>query len=70
MALAVLLNVVGIAGLILTAPTFGDGWALVQDIYSPFNVVNLLAELVLVSPAIGAYLWRERRRKRTFGSGP
>ena len=34
------------------------------EIYSPFNVVNFVAELVLISPAIGAYLWRERRRKR------
>lgn len=63
-ALAILVNVIAIAGFIMGAPTIGEGWARVQDIYSPFNVINYILELVLVSPALGAYFWRERRRKK------
>ena len=35
----------------------------VREIYSPLNVINWLLELVILSPALVAYVWRERRRK-------
>jgi hypothetical protein len=60
----VLVNIVAILGLMITADDLSHGWQRITEIYSPFNVVNFVAELVLISPAIGAYLWRERRRKR------
>ena len=62
--LAVLVNVVSILGLMMTADDLAQGWQRVTDIYNPFNVVNFIAEVVLISPAVGAYLWREHRRKR------
>lgn len=62
-ALAVLINVAAIFGLLLTAPTLGEGWSQVRDIYSPFNVVNYIAEVALFSPALIAMRWRDRRRK-------
>lgn len=35
----------------------------VADLYSPFNLINWLMEVVLISPALGAYAWLEQRRK-------
>jgi hypothetical protein len=40
---------------------FGGGMFCVQEIYSPFNVTNYGVTLVMLSPAIGAYFWREKR---------
>ena len=63
-ALAVLVNLMAIAGLFMGAESFWQGWQRVTETYSPFNVVNMIAEMVLFAPAIGAYVWRDRRRKR------
>lgn len=63
-ALAVLVNVVAIVGLFLEAGTFWGGVSSVQETYSPFNVLNWLLEVILISPAVGAYWWRERRKER------
>lgn len=63
--LIVAVNLAAIAGLMLTAASFGAGVAKVRDIYSPFNIVNWLAELIALSPALAAYWWRERRRARS-----
>jgi hypothetical protein len=62
-ALILAVNLFGIVGLFMSED--GDGQALqeVQEIYSPFNVINWLLELVILSPALVAYVWRERRRK-------
>lgn len=62
-ALAIAVNVIAVAGFFMGAHGFWDGWHQVAEIYSPFNVRNWLAEMVLLSPAIGAYAWLQRRRK-------
>jgi len=67
LGLALLVNLAAVAGLMLTAPGFWAGLGRVAEIYSPFNVINYLAELALLSPALGAYLWREKRRARVAG---
>lgn len=66
-AIAIAANVVAVVGFMIGAHGFWDGWHRVAEIYSPFNLKNYLLELVLVSPAIGAYTWLERRRKREAG---
>jgi hypothetical protein len=63
-AIAVAVNIIAIAGFFIGAHGFWAGWAKVSEIYSPFNLTNYVVELVLVSPAIGAYWWLERRKKR------
>jgi hypothetical protein len=60
--LAVVVNVVAMFGLFLGAANFRAGLARVREIYSPFNVFNFLAEMVLLSPAIAALYLRNRRR--------
>lgn len=62
--LAVLVNVISIIGLFIGADNFWHGWQRVGDTYSPFNVINYVMEILLLSPAIGAYFWLERRRKK------
>jgi hypothetical protein len=62
--LAVVVNVVAVAGFLITADSIWDGLDRVRDTYSPFNLFNFVAEMVLLSPAIGAYIWRERRRSK------
>jgi hypothetical protein len=64
-AFAIIVNLVAIAGLIMAAPSFWAGWQRVISIYSSLNPINWLTELVLLAPAIGAYVWLQRRRTRT-----
>lgn len=64
LSLAVLLNVLAILGTFMVAPDFWAGFSRVQEIYSPFNAYNMIAEVVLVSPAIGAHHWLNRRLTR------
>ncbi len=60
----VALNLLGIAGAFVAYP-FWEAVFRIQDWYSPFNIVNWGLNLVLVSPALGAFLWRERRRAKS-----
>ena len=62
--LIVLANLVGIIGQFYLHG-FSEGIAYIQEIYSPFNVINWIVVVVALSPAIGAYYWREKRRKKT-----
>jgi hypothetical protein len=61
--LILVVNLFGIVGLFMTADSDGQALQEVAEIYSPFNVVNWLLELLMLAPALGAYVWRERRRK-------
>jgi len=67
---AFLVNVVAIIGLFIGAGGFWAGLWRVWDIYSPFNVWNWLGEVILISPAIGAAVWLERREDRQRRSRP
>jgi hypothetical protein len=62
--LALLLNIFAIVGRFIGAGSFWAGWWRVTEIYSPFNVINWLAELAMLSPAIGAIYWLQRRKGR------
>jgi len=62
-----LLNIVGSAGIILTAETFWAGVEHIQDVYSPFNIWTHGLNMALLSPAIGAYLWRARLNQKESG---
>jgi hypothetical protein len=66
--LAVAVNVVAMAGIMMVADGLWAGWQEIASIYSPFNVWNVVMELVLFSPAIVAYMWRERRRGNQLGA--
>lgn len=68
--LVVLANILGIARMFMTADSFWSGWTRVTETYSPFNVVNWIAEVVSLLPAIGAYMWLEKRRKRRLFGKP
>jgi hypothetical protein len=61
--LILIVNLFGIVGLFMGADNARQALNEVAEIYSPFNVINWLLELVILSPALGAYVWRERRRK-------
>jgi hypothetical protein len=47
--LVVLLDVVAMIGFMMTAPTVWAGIAKIQEIYSPVNLTNWLAEGIAVS---------------------
>jgi hypothetical protein len=66
--LVVILNLVGIVSILIASPTVGDAWNNITEIYSPFNVINVIAEVVALSPALGAYLWLEKRKKQQLAS--
>lgn len=66
-AFAILVNVLSMAGAFM-AEGFWGGWATIQDTYSPFNYLNVLMEIILLSPALLAYWWRERRIAKAFKS--
>ena len=61
----ILANLVGIIGQFYLHG-FSGGVSYFQEIYSPFNYINYIFTVITLSPAIGAYYWRERgRQKRT-----
>lgn len=57
-------NVAVVIGCFVFAPSLWTGVRRLQDVYSPFTVSTLLINLVLLSQAIGAKLWRDKRRAR------
>ena len=59
----VLLNIVGIVGILFSAPSFIAGWSQIAEIYSPFNLWTLGLNLVLLSPALVAWWWRNHIRQ-------
>ena len=61
--LILVVNLFGIVGLFIGADSTWQPLQKVKEIYSPFNVMNWLLELLILSPALVAYVWRERRRK-------
>jgi hypothetical protein len=63
-AIAILVNVIAVAGIFLAAHSFSAGFSRLSESYRPMNIFNWLAELVLVSPAIGAFAWLQRRQRR------
>ncbi|WP_425417017.1 hypothetical protein [Oricola indica] len=60
-ALALGINAIAIAGMFM-ANGFWGGLAQMREIFSPFNIINYIAEILLLSPALGAYWWLERRK--------
>ena len=67
---AVLVNIVAIIGLFIGAGGFWAGMGQVWEIYSPFNLINWIAEVVLISPAIGAEIWLQKRQGRQLRNQP
>jgi hypothetical protein len=72
--LFILANLVGVIGQFYL-DGFSGGVSYIQEIYSPFNISNYIVAMVTLSPAIGAYCWREKRRAnltpdRHLGEGP
>jgi hypothetical protein len=61
--LALFINILAVAGMFL-ASGFWDGLARVQDTYSPFNIGNFVMEIILLSPALIAAWWLERRKSK------
>jgi hypothetical protein len=59
-----LVNLAAMLGFMKAAPTVWAGIAQIQEIYSPFNLWNWLAEVVSLLPALGVLVWRDRRRSR------
>ena len=59
----VLANLVGIFGQFYLHG-FSAGFSYIQEVYSPFNIINYIAAAVTLSPAIGAYYWREKRKQK------
>ena len=41
-----------------------EGWPKVQEIFSPFNFINCISLIVLLSPALLASWWLEKNRAK------
>ena len=61
--IVVILNLLGIAGMALTTNTLEEFIKWLQETYSPFNLWNWGLNLLLLSPALGAYIWKEKRKR-------
>jgi hypothetical protein len=55
--------VIGVALNIAAVVMTGDAWKALE-IFKAFSVMNLAVEVVVFSPAILAYIWREKRRAK------
>ena len=58
--LVVALNVIGIIGLFLGAPTVSAGFEAFRETYSPFNLWTHGLNIILLLPVLGAWFWRDR----------
>jgi hypothetical protein len=68
-AFAGVLAVIDIGSIIVAAPTVWSGiWAAQEKWFDPFNVMHFTAEIIFVSPAIGAILLRDKLRGRRGNS--
>jgi hypothetical protein len=63
--LVVIFNIVAILGFLVAAPTFWAGFEKVREVYGPFNIWNWLFEIAILSPALIALTWLDRRRKNS-----
>lgn len=61
--LIILLNLVAVAAMFYVHGMWG-GFDEVRRIYSPFNIVNYIAQVISLSPALLAFWVLERRQKR------
>ena len=62
---AIFLAVIDIAHIVYTAPSIWTGIGDAQDKwFNPFNIVHFVAEMIFLSPAIGAFMWREKLKER------
>ena len=61
--LIALLNVLGLVGIMISTASFYETWVYVTETYSPFNVWTHGLNLVLLSPAYGAYVWLNKLDK-------
>lgn len=69
-ALVLAANAFGVFAIFATNG-FWEGISQIQADFSPYNVANIILQLVLLSPALLAFWWRDRCRARrsTFRSG-
>lgn len=65
-----LLNIAAVVGMFAVAPSIGSALKRVTETYSPFNGANLVAEIVTLAPAIGAFYWRKKRRDAIASKAP
>jgi hypothetical protein len=65
MMLIVVLNFIGVIGLLIGAPTLWTGIVSLSEIYL-FNMWSWIGELVALSPALGALAWSDRRLKHPW----
>ena len=61
---AVLLNIVGSAGMILM-PSWLEAWLRATDAYPLFSAAYFILELILISVTVGAINWQEKLWERT-----
>lgn len=62
--LVVVLHIAAIISTYLSTQSFSETLSIVQYYYSPFNIGAFMLNMFLLSPAFGAYLWREHRLKK------
>lgn len=62
-ALFIAINLLGMAAT-FAVHGFWGGISEVQRILNPFNIANIIFQIMLLSPALAAYWWREKRRVR------
>ncbi|MGV2137406.1 hypothetical protein ACQZ45_05435 [Agrobacterium sp. 16-2014-1-2a] len=60
----ILVNLVAIAGMFMHDGFWG-GVNRMQETYSPFNIFNWIMEVLLLSPALVAAWWLEKRKRET-----
>jgi hypothetical protein len=65
--LAVLVNVIALIGKVAASDSFWSGILSALAWFNPGNTSNFVTEVLLFSPAVGAYLLAERLASRNRG---
>jgi hypothetical protein len=53
-----------LAAALLTAPSTHEAWDEISEQYSPANLWVHVRNVLLLFPAVGIFLWRDRRRRQ------
>ena len=57
-----------LGGLLIAAGTVGvwmkEGFSGVQDLLSPFNVINYIVMVITLAPGLGALMWANKIREK------
>jgi hypothetical protein len=65
LGMAIVVNALVVAEAFASSTSFWTGLSQLRQVYNPFDMQNILFQVILFSPVVVALLWRNRRQERS-----